>query len=369
MNSTDTIDYSNNGFDNKKYASLQKDEILKRIDQFKDGKLYLEIGGKFLHDPHAARVLPGFEPDVKKTIFSTLRSISDLFFCVNAKDAKTNRQLKNSPEKYTDAVLRMARELEEQIRIKPRFVINLNERTNKLQKTSFEILIEKNGYECYKRYVIDGYPEDTNNVLSDNGYGYDDHIQTSKKLVLVVGAASNSGKMSTCLGQIYNDQRNGIRSGYAKYETFPIWSLPISHPVNLAYEAATADIGDYNVLDTYHELAYGKRSVNYNRDVEAFEIIKNLADKFLDKNNPMSEYRSPTDMGINYAGFAITDDQIVCVASLNEIRRRRAWYKEIYERGEGDREWLRKCDSLEAQALKYIKDQGYNPDLPIQNLV
>ncbi len=366
MNSTDAIEYKNLGFDNKKYTTLQKDEILKRIDLFKEGKLYLEIGGKFLHDPHAARVLPGFQPDVKKTIFSTLRSISDLFYCVNAKDVQSNRQLKNSPEKYSDAALRIAKELEEHIRIKPKFVINLNQRINKKQKSAFEILIEKNGYECYKRYVIEGYPSDTNNVLSDNGYGFDDYIKTSKKLILVVGAASNSGKMSTCLGQIYNDQKAGIRSGYAKYETFPIWSLPISHPVNLAYEAATADIGDYNVIDTYHELAYGKRSVNYNRDVEAFEIIKMLVDKFLERSNPMQEYRSPTDMGINYAGFAITDDQIVCIASLNEIRRRRDWYKEIVSRGVGDKEWIRKCDNLETQALKYIREQGYNPDLPIE---
>lgn len=365
MNSTDTINYSQIGFDYDKYLQLQKDGILKRIETYKDGKLYLEIGGKFLHDPHAARVLPGYKADIKKDIFSTMRSLSDLFFCVNYQDIKTNRQLKNSPEYYSDAVFRMAVELQEAIKIKPKVVINLNERSQKEIKTTFDKKLEESGYEYYKRYMIDGYPSDTNNVLSENGYGFDNYIETSKKLILVVGAASNSGKMSTCLGQIYHDQKHGVMSGYSKFETFPIWSLPISHPVNLAYEAATADIGDYNVIDTYHELAYGKRAVNYNRDVESFEIIKSLADNFLDKNNPMSGYRSPTDMGINYAGFAIKDDQVVCVASLNEIRRRRDWYQEVIDRGEGDLMWTKKCDSLELQALKYIKEQGYNPDLSI----
>lgn len=364
MNTTDTINYKSKGFDNNKYLSTQKDKILERIDHFRDGKLYLEIGGKFLHDPHASRTLPGFEPDVKKKIFHSMRSMSDLFFCINAQDIRTNRQLKNSDEKYTDSVIAMADQLHRELGIKPKIVINLCDRKQKEMVTTFEHTLNTLTYETYKRYKIDGYPH-SDNILSDQGYGYDDYIPTNKKLILVVGAASNSGKMSTCLGQIYNDKIRGITSGYAKYETFPIWSLPLNHPVNLAYEAATADIGDYNVIDTYHEQAYGKRSVNYNRDVEAFEIIMNLASKFLDDSNYMTTYKSPTDMGINYAGNGITNDEVVCIASLNEIRRRREWYQQVVDRGNGSKEWLRKCDSLENPALKYIREQGYNPELRI----
>ncbi len=256
--------------------------------------------------------------------------------------------------------------MEGNLNIRPKIVINLNDRSKKDVTSDFENNLQKLGYNYYNRYLIEGYPNDTKNVLSENGYGFDDYIETSKKLILVIGAASNSGKMSTCLGQIFQDQQNNIKSGYAKYETFPIWSLPISHPVNLAYEAATADIGDFNVIDTYHEVAYGKRSVNYNRDFEAFEIIKMLSDKFLNKDNPITEYKSPTDMGINFAGYAITDDEIVCIASLNEIRRRRDWYNEILARGGVDKnKSVKKCESLELQALKYIKEQGYNLDLEI----
>ena len=362
MDQTDTIPYSVLGFDNGKYLQIQKDHILDRIDKFREGKLYLEIGGKFMYDAHAARVLPGFDPEVKLQIFNSMKNLIEIMFCVNANDIRFNRQLKNSAEKYTDATLRMVKELEEKTGVKPKIIINLCDRELSGIVLSYEKIAQEMGYQTFKRYKIDGYQDDTSRVLSEEGYGYDDHIPTSKKLILVMGAASNSGKMSTCLGQIYLDKQKGETSGYAKYETFPIWSLPIGHPVNLAYEAATADIGDYNVIDTYHEIAYGKRSVNYNRDVEAFEIIKKMTESFLEPSNYMSSYRSPTDMGINYAGNAISNDQVVCVASLEEIRRRRGWYMEIFNRSEGDKDWIKKCENLEIQALKYIREKGYNPE-------
>ncbi len=365
MNSSDTIKYRFEGFDNKKYLQLQKEKILERFDLFREGKLYLEIGGKFLYDPHAARTLPGFDPEVKPTIFQTLKSMTDLLFCVNAKDIQNDRALSNSKKGYSESVIEMADQLGDKIGIKPRIVINLCDRSKPSSTKKFENTLKELGYEYYKRYIIPGYPNITESLLSEKGYGADDFIVTTKKLILVTGTGSNSDKLSTCLGSIYQDSTRGIVSGYAKYETFPIWSLPISHPVNLAYEAATVDIGDYNVIDTYHEEAYGKRSVNYNRDVEAFEIIKDLSSKFLDSSNPMSDYKSPTDMGINYAGSAITDDQVVCIAGLHEIRRRAGWYREIINRGSGDKSWLKKCDSLENQAIRYIRDKGYDPEMKI----
>ncbi|GAB4163422.1 MAG: hypothetical protein Fur003_6060 [Candidatus Dojkabacteria bacterium] len=257
----------------------------------------------------------------------------------------------------------MIQELEKALGIKPKIAINLC--TSTLEKSVEEFISQLNelGYKTYKRYVIEGYPRETNKVVSEKGYGSDEYIPISKPLVIVTGAASNSGKMSTCLGQIYHDQQKGISSGYAKYETFPIWTLPLEHPVNLAYEAATADIGDYNMIDTYHLEAYGQRSVNYNRDVEAFEIIQLLSDKIVERSNFMRNYRSPTDMGINHAGFAITDDEVVCIASLREIKRRANWYSEIAARGQGTMETIQKCLEIEKKAVKYINDKGYNLNL------
>lgn len=365
MNSTDTLPYKVDAFNNAKYVQLQKSKILERIDKFRNGKLYLEIGGKFLHDPHAARVLPGFRPDVKKQIFLELRNISEILFCVNARDIVGNRQLKNNSQKYTDAVKEMIEKIEEEIGAKPKVIITLVDQLNKDSAEQLKTELASKDYLVYMRYKIDGYPQDTEKVLSEKGYGKDDFVTTTKKLIIVIGAASNSGKMSTCLGQIYQDQQKGIDSGYAKYETFPIWSLPIDHPVNLAYEASTADIGDYNLIDKYHMDAYGKRAVNYNRDVEAFELIKGIGEKFLEPSNFMYSYRSPTDMGINYAGSAIENDEAVCVASLNEIRRRADWYQMMLDRGEGRSDWVEKCRKLERQATKYIEERGFDINMEL----
>ncbi len=362
---SDTIPYSRHGFDNAKYFDTQKSHILERIKKFGNGRLYLEIGGKYLFDAHGSRVLPGFSPTVKKDIFLSLNDIIEVLFCVGYRDIVSDRQLSNVDKTYTDSALEMIGKIEREIGVRPKVVINFSEREMNSKVSDFVDRAENIGLKIYHRYLIDGYPHDTRNILSRNGYGRDDHIDIGKDLVIVTGAASNSGKMSTCLGQIYMDHEYGIESGYAKYETFPIWNLPIGHPVNLAYEAATADIGDFNTPDIYHKKAYQVDSVNYNRDVDAFEIIMGMVKYFIPDHNFMHTYKSPTDMGINFAGFAVTDDSVISVASLREIERRKRWYEEIVGRGEGDPKWLDTCDRLKSEAMEYIGEKKYDPLIPL----
>jgi uncharacterized protein (UPF0371 family) len=243
----------------------------------------------------------------------------------------------------------MINDIQTHTSMKPHVVINnMDPYASPASVMEFEKSLQKQGYRVRERYLIDGYPEDVDTVLSDDGFGQDDHIPLTKELILVTGAASNSGKLSTCLGQIYQDEIIGIESGYAKYETFPIWNLALNHPVNLAYEAATADIGDYNVLDHYHEEAYGIESVNYNRDVEAFELLQRLAEEFVSPANAMRSYKSPTDMGINTVSGSIIDDKVVCLAAAEEIQRRKDWYTDM-----GLKDAATKCQSLLDEAYAY----------------
>ncbi|NDK08875.1 DUF1846 family protein, partial [Candidatus Gracilibacteria bacterium] len=246
---------------------------------------------------------------------------------------------------------------ENNLHIKPKLVINRVDNKNVIKIDEVKKEFEKLGYEVFRRYKIEGYPEKLDNILSNNGFGKDDYVKTKKDLVLVTGIASSSGKMSTCLGQIYLDYINGIESGYAKYETFPIWNIELNHPINLAYEAATADIGDYNAYDDLYEKKTGNKSVNYNRDIEAFSIIKSISSKFLSKDNYMGTYDSPIEMGISNAGFCIIEDKVCSEASLEEIRRRKIWYQEMFNRGDGDNSWVEKCIDLEKNAIKYIKNK------------
>lgn len=367
--SLDTIDYKNKGFDNDKYIKLQRQNIAERMDRFNSGRLYLEIGGgKILHDPHAARVLPGYKPDNKKTILKNMSNMIEIIFCVNAQDIHENRQLSSNNESYNDASFRLMNSLEEAIGIRPHIAITLCKTEDNEQEVAvaeFTRQAKEKGYQTAKRYYIEGYPINTEKVVSEEGYGKDEYFDLEKPLIVVTGAASNSGKLSTALGQLYQDHQKGLHSGYAKFELFPIWSLPVEHPVNLAYEAATADIGDYNLIDTHHQEAYGKNAVNYNRDVEAFSIIKELANKIVEDDSAMRKYKSPTDMGINYAGKAITDDEVICIAALREIKRRANWYSEIVARGNGNKDAIEKCLSLEKRAKRYIKSQGYNVSITI----
>ncbi|HMT01089.1 MAG TPA: DUF1846 family protein [Candidatus Absconditabacterales bacterium] len=363
MKSTDTMDYKVAGFDAKKYFELQKGAIEERISHF-NGRLYLEIGGKFMRDSHASRVLPGFDPHAKKNIFESLRDVAEMIFCVNYEDILSNRQLSNSDINYGEYALQMILEVQKNIGFTPFVVINKSVRDdtehNQKKIDHFIGLMKSIGLQVFKRYKMAGYPDNTEIILSNDGFGKDDYIPVSKNLVLVSGAASNSGKMGVCLGQMYRDFHKGFNSGYAKYETFPIWNLPVEHPINLAYEAATVDIGDYNCLDTYHLKAYNEQSVNYNRDVEAFELLKKISDAFVASDNFVRTYQSPTDMGINRAGFAVTNDEICSIASLREILRRKERYQEIISRGDGDKAWLDACDKIYAKALDYCKSKGYD---------
>lgn len=356
MNTYDVPVFKKTGFDNELYKRLQTEEILKRLNGISSGHLYLEIGGKLLNDPHAARVLPGFNPQVKIDILRNLGIPFDIVFCINYNDILGNRQLNNRQQDYIEASLKLYTQIQKTFNVVPKLCINNVKRDDAANKTEYEkALQELRAYSptIYQRYFISNYPEDTTNILSPNGFGKDDTIPVENKLVIVTGSASNSGKMSTCLGMVYQDSRLGMKSGYAKYETFPIWNLPLEHPINLAYEAATADIGDKNVIDTYHQQAYGITSVNYNRDIEAFRVLSKLSSL---------GYKSPTEMGISNAGFAITDDEMVSIAALEEIRRRKEWYKEVYNH---QQTWIKVCEELELDALRYIKTKSYDPHLQI----
>lgn len=326
IETSDIIQYDQDGFDGLGYIQMQREKILERISQF-TGKLYLEVGGKFLYDPHAARVLPGFFPDSKKRIFSSLSSNADVIFCVNAQDILKNRSLSSDHTLYTQECMEMIKKIILEIWVTPKVAINRVTDENLSEVEKFQETLRTNNIESYLRYEISGYPENVESVLSKNGYWKDEYIETNNNLVLVIWAASGSGKLSTCLWQMYLDSQKWIDSWYAKYETFPVWNLHIDHPVNLAYEAATADIWDYNVIDIYHMTEYREESVNYNRDIEAFEIITHLAENFLPNNNYTRQYSSPTDMGISTAGFFITDEEIVTQACQQEIERRMKWYE------------------------------------------
>lgn len=339
-------------FDNSKYYSIQKKAIEDRISKFKD-KLYLEIGGKLLYDEHAKNVLPGFDPTVKIKIINDFKDDFELLFCVNANDIIKNRQLKPNSRNFIEECITLIKEYEQVFSKKPKVVIN-NISAVEIEGCIKEFIriIEISNFQHFKRFFIKNYPKDTDTIISNEGYGKDDYIDTKKRLVIVSGAASNSGKLSTAMGQIYNDSLRGLNSGYAKYELFPIWNLPLDHPVNLAYEAATADIGDYNLIDEYHKMAYGINSVNYNRDIEAFEILKSIAEKIVSKDNYIRTYKSPTDMGINMAGFCIIDDDLTRKSAIEEIIRRRDYYKSEYKIGRGKEEWYKKCEDLINHIIK-----------------
>ncbi len=345
INQSDIIAHDVVWFDGDKYLTMQKKLIMERIARF-PGSLYLEIGGKFLIDQHASRVLPWFYPDMKKRIFNELLDQATIVFCINADDIVGNRQLSNEDISYELYVQQMIEDIVTELGQKPLLVVNLVDDANVSVVDAFIAWREKKEYIVYKRYKIINYLNELEKVVSPDGFGRDEYIKTDKKLVLVTWAASNSGKMSTCLGQVYLDNVRGIDSGYAKYETFPIWNLPLRHPVNLAYEAATADIDDYNCIDSHHLQAYGQEVVNYNRDVEAFPILLTLIKKIVGPDSYMHNYQSPTDMGLSSWGFCIRDSKVVRQACYDEILRRRERYKQMMERGEGQQKRIDACDDL-----------------------
>ncbi|MBO5879370.1 MAG: DUF1846 domain-containing protein [Clostridia bacterium] len=314
------------GFDNDKYLKLQSQKIKERISMFGE-KLYLEFGGKLFDDFHASRVLPGFTPDSKIKMLIELSDVAEIIISINTEDIEKNKVRGDLGITYDVDVLRLIDAFRGyglyvgsvvMSRYKPSAVAD-----------AFKTKLENLGIKVYKHYSIDGYPHNIPYIVSEEGFGKNEYAQTSRSLVIVTAPGPGSGKMATCLSQIYHESKRGIKSGYAKFETFPIWNLPLSHPVNLAYEAATADLADVNMLDPFHLEAYGVTTVNYNRDVEVFPVLRAMLAGILGE----CPYKSPTDMGVNMAGFCVYDDDAVCKAARGEIVRR--YYSALCNRRKG----------------------------------
>lgn len=304
------------GFDSEKYLKMQSEKISERINEF-GGKLYLEFGGKLFDDNHAARVLPGFAPDNKIKMLSKLKDKAEIVIVINAVDIQKNKVRSDLGITYDQDVIRLIGIFQSYGLYVGSVVLSRFDSANE-PAVNFSRRLKKMGLKVYRHYVINGYPSNVKHIISDDGYGKNDYIETSRNLVVVTAPGPGSGKMAACLSNIYHDLKRGIKSGYAKYETFPIWNLPLKHPVNVAYESATADLNDVNMIDPWHLSAYGETTVNYNRDVEIFPVLNALFEKLMGK----SPYKSPTDMGVNMAGFAICDDEVCSHASKQEIIRR-----------------------------------------------
>ena len=331
------------GFDNDKYIELQSERIRRRIAEF-GGKLYLEFGGKLFDDYHASRVLPGFAPDSKMRMLRSFGSQVEIIIVINANDIEKNKRRGDLGISYDDDVLRLTDAFHGAGLYVGSVVIT--QYAGQPGADRFRRKLSSLGIRCYRHYPIAGYPSDVKNIVCEDGYGRNDYIETTRPLVVVTAPGPGSGKMATCLSQLYHDYHRGIASGYAKFETFPVWNLPLKHPVNLAYEAATADLNDVNMIDPYHLEAYGQTTVNYNRDVEIFPVL-NATFEMIQGNSP---YKSPTDMGVNMAGFCIVDDEACCEASKLEILRRYYDAQVALKKGGGDTDVVRKLELIMKQA-------------------
>lgn len=304
------------GFDNEKYIEEQTQAILKRVEMF-NNKLYLEFGGKIIFDYHASRVLPGFDPNVKMKLLHQLKDKADLILCIYAGDIERRKVRADFGITYDVDAFKLIDDLREWgINIAAVVITRFD---NQPAAKIFKNKLERRDIKVFTHSFTKGYPTDVEAIVSDDGYGANQYIKTENPLVVVTGPGPGSGKLATCLSQLYHEYKRGIKAGYAKFETFPIWSIPLKHPVNVAYESATADIRDFNLIDPYHLEAYQKLSINYNRDVEAFPLVKRILEKITDSE---SVYKSPTDMGVNRAGFGIIDDDVVKEAARQEIIRR-----------------------------------------------
>ena len=303
------------GFDNEKYISLQSQNIRDRIALF-GGKLYMEFGGKLFDDYHAARVLPGFEPDAKVKMLLKLKDEAEIVIAINADAIEKNKRRGDLGITYDLDTLRLI----DAFRGIGLYVgsVVITRYTGQPLAEAFENRLKSLGIKVYRHYPIKDYPYDMKHIISDEGFGKNDFIETTRQLVVVTAPGPGSGKMATCLSQLYHDHKRGIKAGYAKFETFPVWNIPLKHPVNIAYEAATADLNDVNMIDPFHLEAYGETSINYNRDIEIFPVLNAMLEGILGE----SPYKSPTDMGVNMVGFAISDDEVVKEASKQEIIRR-----------------------------------------------
>lgn len=335
------------GFDNEKYLDLQSKHIRERISRF-GGKLYLEFGGKLFDDHHASRVLPGFQPDSKIRMLLQLKEQVEIIIAVSAEDIEKNKVRGDLGIPYATDTLRLI-----DVFRSYGFMVGsvvLTRFAGQHVAELFQSQLENLGVRVYRHYSIEGYPYDIPKIVGPEGYGKNDFVETEHPLVVVTAPGPGSGKMAVCLSQLYHEHQRGVQAGYAKYETFPIWNLPLRHPVNLAYEAATADLNDLNMIDPFHLEAYGKTTVNYNRDVEIFPVLKTMFEGILGT----SPYQSPTDMGVNMAGNCIIDDDLVRQAAKNEILRR--YYKELYRRRRGQ------SDGREVYKIELLmKELGLTP--------
>ncbi|MBL7170997.1 MAG: DUF1846 domain-containing protein [Candidatus Omnitrophica bacterium] len=304
------------GFDNEKYLKEQSKSIMERVKQF-DNKLYLEFGGKIIFDYHASRVLPGFDPNVKMRLLQKLKDKADILLCIYAGDIERKKIRADFGITYDVDALKLIDDLRHwSIEVTAVIITRFD---GQPAAKIFKNKLERRNIKVYTHSFTKGYPTDVDLIVSDEGYGANDYIKTKKPLVVVTGPGPGSGKLSTCLSQLYHEYKRGKKSGYAKFETFPIWNIPLQHPVNVAYEAATADIRDFNLVDPFHLEAYDKKAINYNRDVEVFPVLKSILEKI---TGAESIYKSPTDMGVNRAGFGITDDEAVKEAAKQEVIRR-----------------------------------------------
>jgi len=328
------------GFNNEKYLKEQTSAIIERVERF-DNKLYLEFGGKLLFDYHASRVLPGFDPNVKMRLLQHLRDRADILLCIYAGDIERKKLRADFGITYDVDALKLIDDLRDwEIDVAAVVITRFAEQP---AASIFRNKLERRGIRVYTHRFTRGYPTDVDVIVSDEGYGANEYIETTNPLVVVTGPGPGSGKLATCLSQVYHDHNRGVTSGYAKFETFPIWNLPLKHPVNVAYEAATADLGDFNQIDPFHLEAYDKTAVNYNRDVEVFPVVKRILKRIMGED---SVYASPTDMGVNRAGFAITDDTVVREAARQEVIRRYFRYACEYALGFAERETQERAELL-----------------------
>ena len=326
------------GFDNEMYVKIQSDKIRERFKLF--DKLYLEVGGKLFDDSHAARVLPGFKRDAKINMFLELRNDLEIIFCINANDIEKNKTRGEYGITYDIELLKLIKKSQEMGFCVNSVVITLYK--NQISVDKFIKKLNRSGIKTYIHTFTKGYPTDVDTIVSEEGYGVNPYIETTKPLILVNAPGPGSGKLATCLSQIYHENKRGKNAGYAKFETFPVWNLPLKHPVNLAYEAATADLKDVNMIDPFHLEKYGTTAINYNRDIEMFPVLKSILNKVSHKDI----YYSPTDMGVNMIGFCITDEKIVEEAAKKEIVRRYYNEKNNYKMGLCDEDTVNKVQLL-----------------------
>lgn len=339
------------GFDNSKYLKEQTTEILKRVERF-NHKLYLEFGGKLLFDYHAARVLPGFDPNVKMRLLQNLKSEIDIILCIFAGDIERKKVRADFGITYDSDALKTIDDFKEwDIDINAVVITRYDEQPS---ARAFKNKLERRGIRVYTHKFTKGYPTDVDLIVSDQGYGANEYIETTRPIAVVTGPGPGSGKLATCLSQLYHEHKKGIRAGYAKFETFPIWNLPLNHKVNIAYEAATVDLKDINLIDHHHLDAYNERTVNYNRDIEAFPLLKRILEKI---SGEESVYKSPTDMGVNRAGFGIINDEVVQQAAHQEIIRRYFRCAAEYAMGFVDAEILQRSEMIMKNIGAKVEDR------------